>query len=449
MAWRSRTKVAACLAVACAASALLAPQARAQQDERAVAAASNASGQDLFRQFAAKPGNIIFSPYSISTAMAMALSGARGDTEKEMLGALRHSLGREQIDAANGGIAAILNGYDKSAIVPECPPGTTLKGNRCECPPGSTGRCFASAATRPPSAKLLTANALMLTKYGDQVSKEYAALLKNRYNAEVFDNATLATINGWVSRKTEGKIDKILEQLDPRSAGVLLNAVYFKSRWAAPFLARVTRDESFSLSQTQRVRLPTMQQTGSFAVTARQGYRALRMPYEVANLAMVIVLPNEVDGLASVSARIDAKELSEVFTALRGPTKLVTLSLPRFKTEYQASLIPAFQQAGLKLAFDQERADFSGITGKPVPPVLLYISQIAHRALIEVTEDGTEAAAATAIEFAVTAAAPAQRPNPELFNVDRPFQFYIVEDTTGAILFAGRITDPRQATARR
>ena len=120
------------LAAACVISILLAPHSGLAQGntqpnaERAVTDAYNASGQDLFKQFSAAQGNIVFSPYSIGTAMAMALAGARGNTEKEMLSALRHSLGRDQIDAANGGIATILNGYDRSAVAPTCAAGTTL-----------------------------------------------------------------------------------------------------------------------------------------------------------------------------------------------------------------------------------------------------------------------------------------------------------------------------------
>jgi leukocyte elastase inhibitor len=442
-----RKKAAVHLAAACAISILLLHNAAAQGNAaRAVADAYNASGQDLFEQFSATPGNIVFSPYSIGTAMAMALSGARGGTEREMLSVLKHRLTREEIDAANGGIMATLNGYDRSAAPPTCPAGTTLNGTRCECPtpPRAGERCSAGAAILAPTAKLLAANALMLTKGGDLVSQEYAARLKDKYAAEIFQNAALADINGWVNRKTEGKIDKILEKLESLTAAVLLNAVYFKSRWEAPFNERLTKDESFSLARSRQVRLPMMNRTGTYALAARPGYRALRLPYAVRELAMVIVLPDEVEGLAEVSRRIDAKELAEMLAALRGAPIPVELALPRFKAEYRADLIPPFRQAGLKLALDDERADFSGITGRPTPPTELYISQIVHRAVIEVSEESTEAAAVTAIEAARPASAAPPPRQPEAFRVDRPFQFYVVDDVTGAILFEGRIADPRQ-----
>ena len=235
---------------------------------QALTQAYNASGLGLFQGFTASPGNIVLSPYSIGTAMAMALSGARGATEVQMAAVLKHRLPRAEIDAANSAALAILNGYDRSATPPTCPADMRLNGAQCETGLLANGQCrfplrregdqCVGAATVPPSAKLLAANALMLTKRGDLVSPEYAALLKDKYAAEVFQNAGLDEINGWVNRKTEGKIDKILDGLDPDSAAVLLNAVYFKARWSSPFDKNVTKDDAFNLSATQMVQVPMM-----------------------------------------------------------------------------------------------------------------------------------------------------------------------------------------------
>jgi serpin B len=286
----------------------------------------------------------------------------------------------------------------------------------------------------------LAANALMLTGQGDLVSPEYAALLKDKYAAEVFQHAGLDDINGWVNRKTEGKIDKILEKRNPNSIAVLLNAVYFKARWSSPFDKNFTKDDAFKLSATQTVQVPMMRNTGRYATVARPGYRAVRVPYEISALGMVIVLPEEVDGLGQVSRSIEADELSGLFTALHEvrANKLVALSMPRFKAAFKADLIAPFQQAGMVLPFEG-KADFSGITGRASGGV--QISQIVHRALIEVAEESTEASAATAIEFS-RAFHPEQ---PEIISVNHPFLFYIIDDATGAILFQGRITDPKQA----
>jgi serpin B len=425
---------------------------------RELTQAYNASGLGLFQSFAASPGNIVLSPYSIGSAMAMALAGARGATEAQMAAVLKHRLPRAEINAANSAALAVLNGYDRSKTPPTCPDDMRLNGTRCETGLPANGQCrfplrregdqCVGAATLPPSARLFAANALMLTQRGDLVSQEYAALLKDKYAAEVFQHAGPNEINGWVNRKTEGKIDKILDMLDPDSAAVLLNAVYFKARWSSPFDKKFTKDDAFNLSGTQTVQVPMMRQTRVYATVARPGYRAVRLPYEIAALGMVIVLPDKVDGLSQVSRSIEADELSALLAALHelGANKLVALSMPRFKAAFKAGFVAPFRQAGMTLPFE-DAADFSGITGRPPSAGGVKIGQIIHRAVIEVAEESTEAAAATAIVVVPTAALPMRPEQPEVIRVDRPFLFYVIDDATGAVLFQGRITDPRQASA--
>jgi leukocyte elastase inhibitor len=374
-------------------------------------AAYNASGQQLFARFAAAPGNIVFSPYSIGTAMAMALAGARGDTETEMAKVLQLRLGRADVDAANGALLKILNGYDHSAT--------------------------------PPSAKLVSANALMLPGTGEKVGAGYRALVRDNYAADIFAGATLDDVNGWVSKKTEGKIDKILEKLNADAAAVLLNAVYFKAHWAATFSRSATSDGPFNLTASQRVQVPMMGRTGRYALVARPGYRAIGLPYDVTQLEMIVVLPNDVDGLAQVAGRLDADELAALIAAVAAePARPVALELPRFKASFRADLKAAFQALGMHAAFDDQRADFSAMTGRPVSQGPLKIGAIAHRAVIDVMEDGTEAAAATAVVMMPRSAAARPEP-PEPFRVDHPFLFYIVDHASGAVLFAGRVVDPR------
>jgi leukocyte elastase inhibitor len=378
---------------------------------RALTAAYNASGHDLFKRLADKPGNILLSPYSIGTAMAMLLSGARGDTEKEMAAVLRHSLARPEIAEANGRALAILNGYDKAQLF------------------------------SPRPARLRAANALMLTKAGgDIVAPSYAALLKDRYAAEVFRDADVARVNAWVSERTEGKIKKILDRLDPATALAVLNAVYFKASWQWTFRKADTRDEDFNLSASAKVRVPTMRQHGDFRVLAGSGYRAIQLPYSVKALSMVIVLPDTIDGATALARRLDAKEMARM---LAGPKKTspVALAMPRFKAAFKTSLVSVFREMGMTRPFDEGRADFSGITGGATSAAPIVIDQVVHSAVIEVDEEGTEAAGAT-VGSAVVVSAP---PPPQIFNIDRPFLFYIVDDATGAILFLGRISDPRQA----
>ncbi len=186
-----------------------------------------------------------------------------------------------------------------------------------------------------------------------------------------------------------------------------------------------------------------MNQTGRFSLVSRGGYRAVRLNYVVPELGLVIVLPDDVEGADAVARRLGANELTELFAALRDgkAQKPVALALPRFKTEYKAGLVAPFRQAGMQKAFDPNTADFSGMTGRPLVQERLYISDIVHRAVIDVSEESTEAAAATAIVVARSAVAMPGTPEP--FRVDHPFLFYLVDDTTGAILFEGRIADPR------
>ena len=437
----------------CAFAALLltqAPAARAEEaPARALTAAYDASAHDLFTTFVATPGNIVFSPYSIGTAMAMVLSGARGETASEMARVLRHSLSREAIDTANASVLATLNGYDRSAEPVTCPaPGMRFNGTECEAPLSANGVCVGgyrrdnrcvAPGRKPPSAALKAANALMLLKpKGDMISSAYAGLLEQDYRAQVFRGADLDEINRWVARQTEGKIDKILDAIDPDAPAVILNAVYFKAAWRTPFIARATSDEDFRLNASTKVKVPTMHRLGSYQVLSRAGYRAIRLPYSVEALSMVVVLPNEVAGTDKLARDLDAPALAGLFRDLT-ESQTVSLALPRFKASFKAKLGGLFQHAGMRRAFDLRLADFSGMTARPASEAPLAINDIVHRAVIDVTEEGTEAAAATAITM-MTSSMPA---HVEPFVVDRPFLFYIADEATGAILFQGRISDPR------
>lgn len=423
------------------------------QSVRTLTAAYNASGQALFRALADKPGNLVLSPYSIGTAMAMARSGARAETEREMAAALHHHQSREEIDSANAALIAILNGYDKTLRPDYCPQGAHWTGKRCEGPVSANGKCgFAMrrdgqlCVGEPvlPSAKLLTANALMLAQHGDRISSQYRTTVRDKYAGEIHERADVDTVNAWVERKTEGKIDRILDWLDPETAAVLVNAVYFKAAWRAPFEKSETRDDDFNLSAAQKVRVPMMRQEGGYAVVERPHYRAIRLDYAPSGLAMIVALPNKVDGLETVARELDARGLEDLRAALKHDVgKLVSLALPRFRTAHRTDqLVETFHNAGMRLAFT-DHADFSGMTGRPAPEGGVKIGQIEHRAVIEVVEEGTEAAAATAVVVVPVSAIRREPPKPIPFVVDRPFFFYVVDDTSGAVLFQGRIVDPR------
>ncbi len=390
--------VAALLAACLVPAAAIGQEGPATAGALSLAAAYNATGSKLMRTLAAKPGNIVLSPVSIGLAMSMAAHGARGATRNEMLGVL--SVGDDGAGAAD--LMRVLNSYDPSA---------------------------------GPAARLSVANALMLIR-GDVVP-DYAADLKRDYGAEVFRNAGLAAINGWVKDKTQGGIGKILDRVSPNDVLVLLNAAYFKASWVTAFDKTATKEAPFQLSPQTSAPVATMHQTGTFQIVTGEGFRAIRLPYTVEKLGIVIVVPDAIDGAGAVGDNLDAAAFGKLRADLEhARAKQVALSLPKFKLSYDAgSLVASFKALGMKLPFDESAADFSGIGPG------LFIRDILHRAAIEADEEGTQASAATSVVIAGRAIS--RQDQPEVLRVDRPFLFYVTEAATGAILFQGRISDPR------
>ncbi len=437
---------------------MLAPCGAAAQDGvPALAAAYDASGLSLLQQLSAKDGakDVVLSPLSIGTAMAMALSGARGETATELAKGLHQTLDRTAMEAANAALRAELNGYDKSAVAPRCPPGFHATNGRCEMPVPAEGVCptfvqregsvCIQPGSFPASVRLLSANALMLPGRGELVASDYATLLADKYGAEVLHDIGVDDVNAWVKRKTEGKIDKIIDQVDPASAAVLLNAVYFKGKWSQTFAKSATKDDVFSLTAAKKIQVPTMRRAGHYAVAGRPLYEAIRLPYEVGAIGMVVLRPRDINGLDAVTHKLDAAEWASLLADLHKPVadKVVDLTLPRFNVRFGADLVAPFRAEGMHRPFEIKLADFSGISGRPPAQEPMAIGAIAHRAVVDVMEDGTEAAAATAVTVVAAAMRREPEPPPQPFHVDRPFLFAIVDDASGAIMFLGRVADPR------
>jgi serpin B len=426
------------------------PEKSAALDTAALAETYNLTGHELYEQFRSTPGNIVFSPYSIGAAMAMVRTGARGETGEEMAKVLKHQAPREAIDTANAELSTKLNSYDRSSSPGYCAKGAQWTGKRCEAPAAEGRNCtwplvldgdICAGVPVVPSARLAVANALMLIRQGDLISSDYRALLKDKYAAEVFQGATLETVNGWVKERSENKIDKILDEIAGDSVAVLLNAVYFKAAWAAPFAKSATRRTDFHLTRWRTVDVPMMRQEANIPMVSGPGYTAIRLPYSQKALGMVIVLPDEVDGVNAVARRLDASKAAQLFRSLdAGAEKPVALSLPRFKASFVTDLTKPFEKAGIKLAFSKD-ADFSGMTTAEAKAGSIVINQIRHRTVIEVAEEGTEAAAATAVAM-TRGIANLARPKSEPFVADHPFLFYVIDNASGAILFQGRLSDP-------
>src|SRR5262249_26304719 len=236
--------------------------ARAKEEEmsqeRALTAAFAAMGADVYAALAQKPGHLVLSPYSVGTAMAMTASGARGSTEAEFQKVLHLQLPRPGMEKASAKALAALRSYDLTSDPHFCPPNSRWTGSRCEGEPSEgdqcshplqreAGRCTAGPAL--PFVQLSIANALMLSKWGGLVSEAYRALVQNTYEAELFADGSLDIVNSWVKKKTNGKIDKILDTLGRDPALVLLNAIYLKAAWETPFAVEATKDRDFHLSQ--------------------------------------------------------------------------------------------------------------------------------------------------------------------------------------------------------
>lgn len=352
----------------------------------------------LYQELCAKGGNLFFSPFSISSALGMTYAGARENTAVEMKNAMFFELDQTLL-------------HD------------TFK---------QLNQNLVTAANKN-GQKLNIANGLCLT--GGDVSEEFKSLLQKNYEAELFSGG-LEKINDWVKTKTEGKIEKILEMLDPNSVCVLLNAIYFKGTWDSQFDEKYTREAPFKLTENENIKVPFMYQKSSFRLIENDNFQAISLPYKGSLMSMIVLLPQKIDGLASLEKDLSVEKLDGWMAEIDSVSAQNTeLYLPKFKFETGYDLVPACAALGMKDAFDTAgAADFSGMGW---PKGKLWISQIKHKAFVEVNEEGTEAAAATAVEMSTKSIS-----MDPVFRADHPFIFIIRENATGSILFMGRMFDP-------
>lgn len=355
---------------------------------------------DLYRRQPA--GNVFFSPYSISTAMAMAGAGARGATATEIEGAMHFPFGGARLAEA---WPALLDN----------------------------------------DSELVTANALWPARRFE-LRAAYVAMAKNGFGARIetldFAHDPVAasrTINAWVSDTTRQRIQNLVRP-DSFNAGtrmVLTNAIYMKAKWVSPFDPDRTNQNGRFHAPGGAVTVPLMYQVSYFRYYHGDGVKVLELPYEGYDLAMLIVLPDARDGLAAVERSLTPQTLARWERKLT--MRRVSLALPRFSSEIGLEVGPMLEAMGIRIAFDTHgAADFSGISDKEK----LAISRVVHKARIDVTEEGTEAAAATSVEIMVGSAAPFQEPPPEIFHADHPFFFVIRRTTSKSILFMGRLVKP-------
>ena len=370
----------------------------------AIAGSVNVLAMSLYGQLRAPKGNVFFSPYSISTALAMTYGGARGNTAAEMRKTLHLSLAEPRLHAAEASLARKLRSREGYA--------------------------------------LHVANALWPAR-GCGVLPEYSAMTRRHYGAYVqevdFGNeeSARATINHWVEEQTQDKIKNLIPEgiLNPLIRLVITNAIHFKGDWAAKFDKSQTEREPFYLLEGNRVRAPTMIQTGRFRTGIADDVKLLELDYAGGDLSMLIVLPKERTGLPAVEESLSVTSIRKWRETLKKRT--IEVHLPRFKIEASCSLDKQLKTLGMRDAFSKRAADFSGMSREP-----LYIYKVLHKAFVEVNEKGTKAAAATAVIMKAKSISRDEPPVPE-FRADHPFLFLIRDNNSGSILFLGRLMNPK------
>jgi serpin B len=375
-------------------------------DATDAATAGNTFALALYAELQASDGNLFFSPSSIFTALGMTYAGARGETAREMAAVLELP---DHQKAVHVGYADLL-----AALQPD------------------------AEATH----KLTVANRLW-GQDGFDLLPEFLALVRTHYDGGytpldfVGDtDGSRRIINAWVEEKTEDKIKDLLMpgSIDANTGLVLTNAVYFHGLWKHAFGERSTADEPFFTMDDLDVEAPFMRMVEHLGLGKRDGFRVLELPYEQEELSFFVLLPDARDGLADLESRLDPATLDGWLTDL--DMQRVRCILPRFRTTSRFELGKVLAGMGMKDAFSGSRADFSGITGRKD----LAISDVVHKAFVDVFEAGTEAAAATAVVMKRMSISHEEPPVD--FRADHPFLFLIRHRDTGAILFMGRLTDP-------
>jgi serpin B len=372
-------------------------------DQKSLVAGNNAFALDLYQKLKDRPGNLVFSPFSISIGAAMTYAGARGQTETELAAALHFTLPQRNLHPAFSDLAARL---DK-----------VQRWNRIT---------------------LTTANSLWCQQ-DCSFTQTFLDLIRQQYHAEAkavdFGNggSAAAAINSWMEQKTKAKIKSAVQSGQLTDTRLLLcNAIYFRGKWETPFDEQHTKPAPFYLSAQDYITIPTMiRNKGQFKTTQTGDVSLLELPYAGEGLSMIVLLPNAVEGLPELERELTAAQLSQWLDELAKSSKHeLAISLPRFKTTQDFALESSLKALGVSNLFGAE-ADLSGMSGDKD----LFISDAMHLAFIEVNESGTEAAATTMFK----AKTKSMRRS---FRANHPFIYLIRENQTGSILFLGRIVDP-------
>jgi serpin B len=381
-------------------------------DLEQLVAGNTAFAFDLFQVVVPSNGNVVYSPYSISLAFAMAYGGARGETAAQIADVLHYILAEDQFHPAFNALALDLARRPDQANVAE-----------------------------KERFQLSIANALW-GQDGWPFLPEYLDLLAANYGAGMrlvdFENAPESArkqINNWVSNQTNNRIKDIIPpgMIDPLTRLVLANAIYFKATWEYEFDANDTADKPFYLLNDDTVSVPMMEigHQVNLSYGVENGWQAVALPYRGGLTEMLIIVPDS-GNFEIFESTLIAERYEEILAAME-PQEVI-FSMPKFTFETQYGLKDIMAGMGMQDAFEPSAADFSGIDGQND----LFISDAIHKAFIAVDEKGTEAAAATVITMQM-----ASLPQGVVLTLDRPFFFFIRDVPTSAILFLGRVVDPR------
>lgn len=375
-------------------------------DERLIAATSRFTFKlynQVLKQGTTK--NVFVSLSSVMLALAMTYNGAEGKTRQAMAQALEiEGLSPQEV---NRGFADLIS----------------------------------SLGTADPKLQLKIANSLWAKK-GISLKPDFIQRSKEYYAAEVttldFSNPTApATINLWVSDNTDNRIDKIVDRISSETVVFLINAIYFKGQWTKEFEKGKTRENDFKLADGGQKKLPMMSQSGRYNYYKAKDFQAVSLPYGTGRMSMYVVLPDERTTLDQFERDLTVENWETWIKSFRMTPGEVML--PRFKIEYEVDLNDVLKALGMAEAFDPRRANFSGIA-QLSQAERIYISKVKHKTFAEVNEEGTVAAAVTAVEMGVTSVQPPQENF--IMKVDRPFFVAIRDNLTGTVLFMGSIVNP-------
>ena len=362
---------------------------------------NNAFTFNLFKAIPESQGkNVMVSPLSISLALSMTLNGEDGSTKTDMINAL--GLNDLSVDDINQVYLDLVTALKKA----------------------------------DPNVVMNVANSIWIRK-GFSVLEPFIATNQKYYDARVesldFNAAALNTINSWVNEKTNAKIPKILDEISAEEIMFLINAIYFNGKWQIQFEKSQTQNGSFTLATRGNVNVPLMKIKETFGYSEQTGYEALKMPYGRGKFGMVILLPDVGKTPDQIMSQMSPSTWETLKNSLNSKAK-VDVWMPRFKFTWESDLKEILSSLGMAVAFSKEEANFTKINSGGH----LFITKVKHKTFIDVNEEGTEAAAATSVGIGLTSVGPG---GPE-FHVVRPFLFFITEEDTGAILFAGKVENP-------